>query len=315
MQANLFTTNHRTFDAIIIGGGPAGINCALELSYCGVDCLVIHDGQALGGQLLEIGEEIQNFAGGHFKNGAALAKTLQKQAETAKIHLLLGRTADKIDSQKKTVSVGDEVYQAGAILLCTGYRLKKLDLPGVSLFQQDILYRDDTQPSNYQGSRVAVLGSGDNALLKSIALAAYAEQVFLLNRSTHWRARSEYLKNARSQPRLEIIENTELQSLSGQAKLSGARLVDKSTNRIRNLSIDKIFVKIGYAPNTESFRGQVAMNETGHIITDRQGATSVKGIFAAGDLEALSLPRIATACGGGSIAAQSIMLYLGKRLS
>ena len=317
LQANLFATNHKTFNAIIIGGGPAGVNCALELNYCGVDCLIVDKEEQIGGQLWQIGEEIENFAGGNFKNGAAMAQSMHKQiAKTgSQVSLLLGRTVESIDAQRLTVTVAGDVYQSKTILLASGYRLKKMNLPGVNLFQQDIIYRDEQPVSVYAGSRVAVLGGGDNALLKSLDLAEAAEQVFLLNRSRVFRARGEFLTRAKLHPRIEIIENTELESLSGTSKLNGARLIDKSTSRIRNLSVDKIFVKIGYTPNTESFRGQIDMDETGHIITDNLGACSVAGVFAAGDIIAGSCPRIATACGGGAIAAQSIMLSLGRRLS
>ena len=317
MQPNLFATNHKIFDAIIVGGGPAGINCALELSYCNVECLIVDGSERLGGQLWQIGEEILNFAGGHFKNGSSMARSMQKQVDDcqSKISMLLGRTVESIDAPKKTVLVGDEVYQAKTILLASGYRLRRLSLPGMSMFQADILYRDDQSTSVYAGKRVAVLGGGDNALMKSLSLAQSAEQVFLLNRSKRWRARKEFFDQASRHPRIEIIENTDLESLSGQAKLTGAKLTDKATGRIRNVAIDKIFVKIGFAPNTESFRGQVDMDSSGHIITDSNGQSSVAGVFAAGDIVAGGCPRIATACGGGAIAAQSMMLNLGSRLS
>lgn len=314
MQANLFATNHRVFDAIIIGGGPAGINCALELSYCGVDCLLINSSELIGGQLFEIGEELVNFAGGYFKDGASLAKTMQKLAEKARINVLVG-VATKIDAEKKTVSVNGDVYQGRTLLLCTGYRLKKLDLPGVSLFRDEIFYRDETAVTEYAGCRVAVLGGGDNALLKALSLATAVEQVFLLNRTNHWRARRSYLEKAQSEPRIEIIQNTDLVSLSGASHLNEIRLADKSTGRFRNVAVDKIFVKIGYAPNTEAFVGQVEMDKSGHIIIDESGQTSVKGVFCAGDIVANSVPRIATACGTGSTAAQSMQIFLGSRLS
>ncbi len=148
MQENLFATNHKVFDAIIVGGGPAGINCALELKYCGVECLLVNNDQQLGGQLLQIGEEIINVAGRSFKNGPAMAKRMHRQVQdpntpsnpsnpnVSKIKLLLGRSVDSIDAKKMTISISEDVYQTRVILLCTGYRLKKLGMPGISKFKQ-----------------------------------------------------------------------------------------------------------------------------------------------------------------------------------
>ncbi len=291
------------------------MSCALELSYCDVECLVIHDSERLGGQLWQISDQLLNLASGYFKDGASLAQSMQKLLEKTQIRLLLSHNVSSVDAENKTVMVNSELYRAKTILLATGYRFKRIDLPGASLFQKDIFYGHDSPVSGVVKKRLAVLGGGDNAVMKALALSDLAEQVFLLNHSNHWRSRAKDLEVARLNKRIEIIENTELESLSGVDSLSGARLIDRNTGRFRNIAVDALFVNIGYAPNTELVRHQIAVDDTGHIVTDRWGRCSVSKIYAAGDIVAEGGARIATAFGSGSKAAMAIQLDLGLRLS
>jgi thioredoxin reductase len=319
VQTNLFATNHKVFDAIIVGGGPAGIACALELSFCNVQSLLIDKGSRLGGQLLDIKCELMNFAAGNFKSGLELAAVLQKQVtarQHANILRLQERTVTGIEPGQPELSVlvDGDVYKTRTIVLCTGYRVRRLTIPGTAQFQDDIFYAENAHTHSPQPDRVAVLGSGDSALVAALALAPKAERVYLLNRSKRWRTRSEFLEQARNHAHIEIIENVDLLSLTGTAKMTGAHLSDKTTNRVRNLSFARLFVKIGYAPNTEIFKNQIELNDTGHVQVDGKGRTNVAGIFAAGDIIPAELPRVATACGSGAVAAQSVMFYLGKRL-
>ena len=159
------------------------------------------------------------------------------------------------------------------------------------------------------------MGGGDNALMKALDLAKVAQHVYLINRTNKWRARSAFLDAAKSDNKIEILENTEIKSLSGESRLSGAVVVSKLDAVQRNLSLEKLFVKVGYSPNTEPFKGQVAMSESGYLIVDKGRQTNVTGIFAAGDIVAESCPRVATACGDGAMAAESMQIYLGKRLT
>jgi thioredoxin reductase len=327
LQANLFATNHRVFDAIIIGGGPAGISCALELNFCNVEALLVDRAQRWGGQLFDVYGPLDNFAAGPVGDGEALARKLQKQLaapQNSKILQLQGRNVERVDLEKLQLSIDGEIYKANALVLCTGYRVRKLSVPGVSQFQEDIVYRERMQSNNAtkveqpeatRPARLAVIGGGDNAVATVVELAEKGNQVYLINRSTRWRARAEYLQQARSRPGIEIVENADLVSLTGATKLTGAHLVDKTSGRVRNLSFEKLYVKIGYEPNTEIFKNQVELDDSGHIVTSRLGATSAQGVFAAGDIVSGNVARVATACGTGAAAAEAVMLYLKKRLS
>jgi thioredoxin reductase (NADPH) len=311
---NLFNSNAQVFDAIIIGGGPAGISCALELTYCKINCLLVEKNRELGGQLLGI-REVANFAAGYFKDGTVLARNMTRLAENMKLNLLLEHAVERIEISQgtKVILINGEKYLAKSIVIATGVRLKMLELPGLSLVADDVLYRDQSAPEQFSNMRVAIIGGGDNALDKALELAQTAGQVFLVNRSNRWRCRLDLLQAARQNARIEILENVAVESLSGVGRLRSACLIDKSTGRIRNLSVDKLFIKIGYAPNTEALRGQIALDSDGYIQANSFGETSVPGVFAAGDVVSGVVPRIATACGTGSTVASALQLHLGAR--
>ncbi len=314
MQSQNSKIAGKIYDAIIIGGGPAGISCALELTYCEVECLVICRDERIGGQLWSMGD-LSNFAGGHFPNGGLLARQMEELTEQTRIEIVKRTTVDKIDAEKKLVLCGEQTLSARAILISTGLRLKQIELPNSSQLKKDIFYRDDKDLSGSANLEVAVIGGGDNALMKALDLAEVARHVYLLNRTNKWRARSAFLDAAKKNNKIEILENIEVRTLSGQSKLSGATVVSKLDGAQRNLTFEKLFVKIGYAPNTEPFKGAIAMNESGYLVVDRSRQTSVPGIYAAGDIISDSCPRVATACGDGSMAAESMQIYLGRRLT
>jgi thioredoxin reductase (NADPH) len=304
----------KLYDAIIIGGGPAGISCALELTYCEVECLVICRDQRIGGQLWDVGN-LFNFAGGYFQNGGLLAQQMDELTRQTKIEIMRGKTVDRIDAEKKLVFCGEQTFAARSILISTGLRLKQVELPNSSNLNQEIIYRDDKDLSGCINLQVAVLGGGDNALMKALDLASVARHVYLINRSNKWRTRSAFLDAARKDKNIEILENTEIKNLSGESRLNGATVVSNLDGVERDVSFEKLFVKVGYSPNTEAFKGQVEMDESGYLIVDRGRQANMPGIFAAGDIIADGCPRVATACGDGAIAAESMQIYLGKRLT
>lgn len=309
-------SNHTSMhDAIIIGGGPAGISCALELSYCGVKCLVICRDGRLGGQLWDMSGELVNFAGGYFQSASALAEQMEALAARTDILIEKNTAVDRIDAKKKIIYCGEREFKAKTILLSTGLRLKRMEFAGTENFKQAIIYRDDKDLAGYKGLSVAVLGGGDNALMKALDLAKVAQKVYLINRSKHWRARTAFLEEAKGSTCIEILEKTEIEKLHGDSTLKSAKLINRLDGVEKTVEIDRLFVKIGYSPNTEPFKGQIAMTESGYLIADGRRQTSEAAIFAAGDILAETCPRVATACGDGSLAAESILIHLGKRLT
>ncbi len=303
-------SNHRLFDTIVVGGGPAGLSCALELSMARVECLVLERHNTTGGQLHEMPSEVTDFAAGYYKDGSILARNLADLCSRTNLKVAVTRGVEKFDLAGKKVHTNGEEYRAKTILLATGNRLKRLDIPGASTFTEDILYRNYDPPERFAKMRVAVVGGGDNAAMQALDLAKAADQVYLIHRSDQWSARPDLVKEIRANNRIEVFEHTEVDTISGSGRINSLHLTSKQTKRVRNIAVDKLFVKIGYTPNTEPFRDQVECDKDGHVIVNGDLATSASCVFAAGDIVSGGYPRIATAMGSGVLAARGIIAYL-----
>jgi thioredoxin reductase (NADPH) len=304
-------SNHRLFDTIIVGGGPAGLSAALELANAQVECLVLERENTSGGQLHQIKSEITDFAAGYFKDGSVLARNLADLSSRVNLKVALGRTVERFDLSAKKIYTNGEEYKAKTILLATGNRLKRLDVPGASTFSEDIFYKSYDAPQTFSKMRVAVVGGGDNAAIKALELATAAEQVYLIHRSDNWKARPDLVREIKSNNRIEVFEHTEVDTISGSSRsINSLHLTSKQTKRVRNITIDKLFVKIGYAPNTEPFKDQVECDKEGYVIVNKDGATSVPSVFAAGDIISGGLPRIPSAMGTGALAARGVISQL-----
>jgi thioredoxin reductase (NADPH) len=261
--------------------------------------------------LHQIKSEIINFAAGYFKDGTILARNLADLSSRTNLKVALGRTVEKFDLSAKKIYANGEEYKAKTILLATGNRLKRLDIPGASTFSEDILYKSYETPETFTKMRVAVVGGGDNAAIKALELATAAEQVYLIHRSDSWKARPDLVREIKSNNRIEVFEHTEVDTISGSSRsINSLHLTSKQTKRVRNITVDKLFVKIGYAPNTEPFKDQVECDKEGYVIVNNALATSVPSVYAAGDVISGGMPRIASAMGTGVIAARGIIATL-----
>ncbi len=306
-------TNHA---AIILGGGPAGVSCALELADSMVDYLLIERRERLGGQLPEIPSAIPNFAGGRFDNGEALRANLEEAAAAANINCLMNRSVTAVDLKGKEVMVGGDVFAAQTMVLATGHRFARLGLPGEDSLKPDVSYRPEPPLEHFQGKNVAVVGGGDSAALATLALAPLCPRVYLIHRSDRLRARPDLLRQIESAANIEIRLNTTVESLSaasddGCARLSGIAVRHHQSLEISKLDVTRLCVRIGYTPNTELFAGQLEMTEKGYLRIGQDCSTSAAGIFAAGDIAAPGYDRIAAAIGHGATAAQSVRRFLG----
>lgn len=308
------------FDVLIIGGGPAGVSCALECQDSRVTHLLIERNERLGGQLADITSEVPNFALGR-GTGGELQSRLETACHDGAINFLTGLQVVSIDLARRQVVTTKAVYSANAIFIATGYRVKKLGIPGEDEAKSDILYRAGENEACLAGQSIVIVGGGDSALLEALARVHTASSVTIVHRSGAYKARPDVIESVKSDPRIKVLENYRIESIDCSARLEGSNgsfpnrlssisirsLIDDS---IHSLQLDKLVVKVGYSPNTELFAGQIEMDAFGHILVNQDCSTSVAGIFAGGDICAPGYDRIATALGHGMIAAGSIRRFL-----
>ncbi len=299
------------FDVIIIGGGIAGISCALELHDSKVDYLVIDDRNEIGGQLSEIHCTVRNFAR-FAHNGAELKAELEGLCQRLHINVLTKTRIDRVDFSLKHVVSGTTNFTAKAIFLATGYRVRRLSLPNCTEFESSYIYDCEGNEHLLVGKRVAVVGGGDNALMDALWVAERCPQVLLINRTDRFKARPDVIRDVLANPRIQVFENSEVVGVSGSgSSIQSITIKDTQTDVRSKQDIDCLVIKIGYAPNTELFESQLELRD-GHIKVDARGATDVVGIFAGGDIVAPPYPRLARAAGQGVIAAGAIRDFLSE---
>ncbi|GAF90465.1 unnamed protein product, partial [marine sediment metagenome] len=157
---------------------------------------------------------------------------------------------------------------------------------------------------------VAVVGGGDTAISDALELSQHARKVYVIHRRDQLRAGQVLQQRAFAQPKLEFIWYTVVEEIMGEQLVSTLRLRNVKTGQPSMLEVAGVFVAVGLKPNSQCFADIVELNETGHIVTDELMATSVPGIFAAGDIRRNSARQIATAVGDGATAAMSVLKYL-----
>lgn len=301
------------FDALIIGGGPAGISCAAELKDSGLSSLILERKGQLGGQLSDVPNPLRNFAGGNYANGDELQQKLIELVEAMSLNYRLNADITDIDLQNKTVTVASQKYSGKTIVIATGYRVNTLGLVNEKDFGLDVVYRTGQCLDHFAGQTVAVIGGGDSAVGDALELAQLCPRVYLIYRGEKFRARPDWMESAKQDSRITILLNTKVVSLVGGGNLTALRIANGQGVE-SELSVSRLAIKIGYAANTELFCGKVDMDDFGNIIIGKYCATSVPGVFAAGDIASPGYPRIATAVGQGVLAVAGIRTYLGQCL-
>ena len=323
--------NH--YDLIILGGGPAGLTAALYTAREAIDTLVI-ERAAFGGQAAGT-EKLDNMPG--FPEGVAgieFSQRLRQQSERFGVELLQAQEVTKLyrhDNYHCVQTNDASKYSANALLIATGSRYKRLNVPGESDYLgAGVHFCATCDGPFYKGKQVAVIGGGNSATEESLLLTKFASQVTLLVRSDKFRASAVIQQKVLSHPKIKVRWNTEVKEFIGKdSKLTELRLSNNQSGVQENLHTNGAFIFIGLDPNTGFLEGsRILLNQWGFVITGHallhgdhrpKGfenrdpyllETSVPGIFAAGDVRDSSTKQVVSAAGEGSTAALLIREYL-----
>lgn len=301
------------YDLIIIGGGPTSLTCALYAAREGLEVLVIEK-SGLGGQA-GITERLDNFPG--FPDGiggAEFADRLVQQASRFGVELLQAQevTGLRAEAESRYVTTADGAeYGARALLIATGSTYRRLGAPGEDeLIGAGVHFCATCDGPFYKGRHVAVIGGGNSAGEESLFLTRFADKVTLLVRGSAMTASKIVVDKVAGNPKIELRYNTEVQALHGDGKLTGITIHDRSSNTTDLIHPAGLFVFIGLSPNSGWLPPEIARDQYGFIITDGTLATSMRGVFAAGDVRKGSTKQAASAVGEGATAAMSIREYL-----
>ena len=305
---------------LIIGSGPAGYTAAIYASRADLKPIV-YQGMEPGGQLTTT-TEVENFPGyPEGIDGPAMMEQFQKQAERFDADIRWGMVTE-IDTTQRPFKVkiddGNELL-AETVIIATGATAKYLGLESEETFKGGGVSACATCDGFfYKGKDVAVVGGGDTAAEEATYLANLCNKVYLIHRRDELRASKAMQNKVLNTPNIEMLWNTEVKEIVGEVKgftkaLDGAILVNNKTNEEFRIDIEGFFVAIGHKPNTDIFKDKLEMDEIGYLITKPDStATSVHGIFAAGDVQDKHFRQAITAAGTGAMAAIEAERFLGE---
>jgi thioredoxin reductase (NADPH) len=299
------------YDAIIIGSGGAGLSCALELHETKVRYLVLEQSPRLAAGLNQIAGKLPNFLGGFFESGEQLRQRVVELADRVGLNFLVDCPVSQVDLPELAIVANGKQFWAKSLVLATGYRKRRLlpeqePMPGVR-------YDKDNGVETFAGRNVVVVGAGDNGLMDAIELSEHCPVVYVVHRNRSFKARPDLISQAESKPNIKFLLDAKVTALHGEDGLEAIIVRDQINGTERQIETRDVIVRIGYEPNTELFRGQIEMDDTGHVFIAPDCSTSVAGVFAAGDITNPGYPRLATAVGHGMIAAGAVRSYLKNR--
>ncbi len=298
------------YEVVIIGGGPAGLTAGLYTSRLGLKSVLV-EASIFGGQMVNA-RLIENYPG--FPNGISgfdLAALMHEQASKFGLEMVAADVTRIEPSQNHRVLTTEGVYEAPAVIVAGGSQYRKLDVPGEEAYiGRGVSYCATCDGPLYRDETVAVVGGGDTAVSDAMELAEHATKVFLIHRREQLRASQVLQTRALSHPKIVPIWNTVVHELVGEATLQAARLRNVKSGEVSDLPVVGLFVAIGLTPRSQLLANLVDLTETGHLVTNNILATSVQGIFAAGDIRKDSTRQIAGAVGDGVTAALSAFRYV-----
>jgi thioredoxin reductase (NADPH) len=295
---------------VIIGGGMAGVSCALECYDIQLDTVLLETETRVGGQITEIPFHVRNVAAGVYDDEHPLPLALERSAAILGDRARRSWPVDRIDLGERWVESAGRRLAADAIVIATGVGLRRLAAATDGDFGGDVTYELGSDLDRFAGRPVVVIGGGDNATLDALALARGGSTVTLAHRAERLASRPDIAGQLRDDPRITELGGWELNEVHGNNRLEEVVLVRLATGERRPVKAGGLVVKVGKAPRTELVRGQLETDRSGAIVVDETLATSRPGVFAAGDVVAGAYWRIAAAIGQGSLAARSVLRHL-----
>lgn len=290
------------YDIIIIGAGPAGLTAGIYAGRQGSKTLILEKGIA-GGKGLEV-PLMENYPGYEKIQGQELIQKIKKQT-TKLVPIKELEEVTKIKKHKKgfMVETKKDTYTARTIILATGTRHRRLQIPGEEEFiGRGVSYCATCDGPLYKNKKVLVIGGGNSALQEAIFLKQIGCKPTLVHRRDELRAQ-KYLQDQAKKLKIPIIWNTTLQEIKGKQKVQEAILEDTKTGQTKTIKTDGIFIAIGEEPINKLAQDiGVKLDKAGYIVTDKQQRTNIEGVYAAGDITG-GLNQWVTACAEGAIAA------------
>ena len=305
-----------TFDAVVIGSGPAGLNASLYLVRAGLRTALIEKNSS-GGQVLST-SEIENYLG--FPKGVKgweladlfTAHVNEYDVEHIRGEVLKIETIEENGAMHVLHMQNGEQIKTRAVIIATGASSRPLGVPEEETYiGKGVSYCALCDGNFYRGLDVAIVGGGNSALEEALYLSRIVNKIYIIHRREGFRGAQIYLDKIRAVPeKIELVTSCVVDSLAGEPTLKKVIVRHVETNEKRELPVEGIFVYIGHVSNARFVPENLERNEQGFILTDQEMQTNIPGIFAAGDTRAKLCSQVCTAVGDGATAANSAIRYL-----
>ncbi|MEZ5465723.1 MAG: alkyl hydroperoxide reductase subunit F [Lysobacteraceae bacterium] len=303
------------FDVLVIGGGPAGAASAIYAARKGIRTGVA--AERFGGQVLDT-MGIENFISVPYTEGPKLATALEQHVKENDVDVMNLQRAAKLIPAASSGGLIEVQLDSGAslksksVILATGARWRQMGVPGEDEYRnKGVAYCPHCDGPLFKGKRVAVIGGGNSGVEAAIDLAGIVAHVTLIEFDSQLRADEVLQRKLRSLPNVNIVVSAQTTEVLGDGqRVSGLAYKDRTNGESHTVELEGVFVQIGLLPNTEWLKGTVELSPRGEIMIDERGATSVPGVFAAGDATTVPYKQIVIAMGAGSTAALSAFDHL-----
>lgn len=298
---------------IIIGSGPAGLTAAIYAARANMNPLVI-SGTDRGGQVT-LTDNLENYPG--FPEGIGGIDMYQKFEEQAKKFgaevLYEDVTGVDLRGEVKKVETANRTFESRAVIIATGSNPRKLNVPGEKeLTGRGVSYCATCDGFFFKDKHVAVIGGGDSALDEGLFLTRFAGKVTIIHRRDQLRADPILQERAFKNSKVDFIWDTVVKEIVGDQGISHLKILNKKTDQESDFKVDGVFIFIGHIPNTDLFKEQIQLDESGTIKSDYRTRTNVDGVFACGDVQDDIYRQAVTAAGSGCKAAMEAEKYVAE---
>jgi thioredoxin reductase (NADPH) len=302
------------YEVAVAGGGPAGLTAALFAARHGRRTILL-DPIGMGGSILNT-ERVEDFPG--FPEGVPgfeIGTRIQEQvADAGGVFELSEVRRVEPRGPDWGVVTDTRVITAGAVVVATGSRPRKLDVPREEELEgKGLSHCASCDGPLFTGKAVAMVGGGDSALLEALELTGHDVRVVLIDAGEGFSGQETYGLRVRSSEHVEVRHHTVVEEILGDGRVDGVRVRDLATGESATVAVEGVFVHVGRIPNTELLDGVVALDESGRVRTDAWMRTELPGLFAVGDVRADSAGQAISAAGDGATAAVAAHRYLAER--
>lgn len=301
-------------DVAIVGGGPSGMTAGM---YAGRATLktVLFEKMIPGGQV-NLTHCIENYPGFESISGAELADKMAKHAQTHGCEIrqedVLDVSLDP-DSEYKIVKTSRSQYMAKVVIIASGGQTRKINIPGEArLNGMGVSYCAICDGAFFRGQHIAVIGGGDAAVEEAIFLTKFGSKVTIIHRRDELRAKKNLQEEAFENEKIEFIWDTVPLEIKGEDKVTSLQLKNVKTGQESELPIGAIFIFIGFTPNSYMVKDLLKLDDEGYILTNEKMQTSVKGIYAVGDIKPNICKQVSVSVGEGTLAAVDCESYINE---